>query len=239
MSFSSIRCGASGGTAAPALVTPSAFAYRAGGCGTCPCSPEYSTYSQTETRDSRVLRSQGLASLGEVYHLACFACDACKRQLSTGEEFALHDGRVLCKSHYFRATRRGFRIQRRKQRTGVRVRKLWWWLRWRRRLQSQDKASAYNLYRRAAKVLQANFNLDSNPDGQDLERIAQITGLSKRVTQVWFQNSRARQKKYFNNQAKKVNTVSGGAVSAGPACSGCGMLYCLCAHQGLPMGQVT
>jgi hypothetical protein len=36
-------------------------------------------------------------------------------------------------------------------------------------------------------VLQANFQLDSNPDGQDLERIAQMTGLSKRVTQVWFQ----------------------------------------------------
>ena len=45
-------------------------------------------------------------------------------------------------------------------------------------------------------ILQANFEIDSNPDGQDLERIAQTTGLSKRVTQVWFQNSRARQKKY-------------------------------------------
>ena len=33
-------------------------------------------------------------------------------------------------------------------------------------------------------ILQANFQIDSNPDGQDLERIAQITGLSKRVTQV-------------------------------------------------------
>ncbi|XP_026683402.1 LIM/homeobox protein Awh-like [Diaphorina citri] len=52
-------------------------------------------------------------------------------------------------------------------------------------------------------VLQANFQLDSNPDGQDLERIAQITGLSKRVTQVWFQNSRARQKKHLHTGKMK------------------------------------
>ena len=47
-------------------------------------------------------------------------------------------------------------------------------------------------------VLQANFQLDCNPDGQDLERIADISGLSKRVVQVWFQNARARNKKYMN-----------------------------------------
>ena len=44
-------------------------------------------------------------------------------------------------------------------------------------------------------VLQANFQLNSNPSGQDVERIALITSVSKRVTQVWFQNSRDRQKK--------------------------------------------
>ena len=52
-------------------------------------------------------------------------------------------------------------------------------------------------------VLQANFQIDSNPDGQDLERIASVTGLSKRVTQVWFQNSRARQKKHIHSGKTK------------------------------------
>lgn len=49
-------------------------------------------------------------------------------------------------------------------------------------------------------ILQNHFQIDSNPDGQDLERIAVITGLTKRVTQVWFQNSRARQKKYMTRR---------------------------------------
>ncbi len=60
-------------------------------------------------------------------------------------------------------------------------------------------------------VLQANFQLDSNPDGQDLERIAQITGLSKRVTQVWFQNSRARQKKH-QQQSHSSSPISSADV---------------------------
>lgn len=56
-------------------------------------------------------------------------------------------------------------------------------------------------------VLQANFQIDSNPDGQDLERIASVTGLSKRVTQVWFQNSRARQKKHIHTGKIKGKVI--------------------------------
>ncbi|XP_075228627.1 LIM/homeobox protein arrowhead isoform X2 [Lycorma delicatula] len=128
-----------------------------------------------------------------VYHLACFACDACKRQLSTGEEFALHEDRVLCKAHYLETV------------DGATT--------------SSDEGGDSESYHSKSKakrvrttfteeqlqVLQANFQLDSNPDGQDLERIAQITGLSKRVTQVWFQNSRARQKKHLNTGKMKTS----------------------------------
>ncbi|XP_058066141.1 LIM/homeobox protein Awh-like [Anopheles bellator] len=120
-----------------------------------------------------------------VFHLACFACDSCGRQLSTGEQFAICEDRVLCKTHYMELIDDG---------TGS----------------SEDGCDADGSGKNKTKrirttfteeqiqVLQANFQIDSNPDGQDLERIALATGLSKRVTQVWFQNSRARQKKHVH-----------------------------------------
>uniref|UniRef100_A0AC35G7B4 LIM/homeobox protein Awh n=1 Tax=Panagrolaimus sp. PS1159 TaxID=55785 RepID=A0AC35G7B4_9BILA len=116
-----------------------------------------------------------------VYHLACFACSHCKRQLSTGEEFSLTDNRLLCKQHYLELIHGQCKAKTKRVRTTF----------------AEEQLS----------VLQAHFQIDSNPDGADLEKIANITGLSKRVTQVWFQNSRARQKKY---QGSKKSRVSGG-----------------------------
>ncbi|VDP23169.1 unnamed protein product [Onchocerca flexuosa] len=99
-----------------------------------------------------------------VYHLACFACDQCKRQLSTGEEFALQDSRVLCKQHYMELIEGECGQQK-----------------------SKTKRVRTTFAEEQLAVLQTHFQIDSNPDGADLERIATITGLSKRVTQVWFQ----------------------------------------------------
>uniref|UniRef100_A0A182PRY7 LIM/homeobox protein Awh n=1 Tax=Anopheles epiroticus TaxID=199890 RepID=A0A182PRY7_9DIPT len=148
-----------------------------------------------------------------VFHLACFSCDTCGRQLSTGEQFALIDDKVMCKIHYMDTVEDGSNS-------------------------SDDGCSSDGYNKNKSKrvrttfteeqlqVLQANFQIDSNPDGQDLERIAQLTGLSKRVTQVWFQNSRARQKKHthvprdhnpnlFSALRQDLNNNSSGQTSLG------------------------
>lgn len=118
-----------------------------------------------------------------VYHLACFSCAICTRQLSTGEEFALKEKRVYCKMHYLELLESAVYCRSDDDSSLVKPKRI-------RTTFSEDQLQ----------ILTANFNMDANPDGHDLERIAKQTGLSKRVTQVWFQNSRARQKKQTSNK---------------------------------------
>ena len=35
-----------------------------------------------------------------VYHLGCFCCCVCERQLQKGDEFVLKEGQLLCKGDY-------------------------------------------------------------------------------------------------------------------------------------------
>ncbi|KAK2703779.1 LIM/homeobox protein Awh-like [Artemia franciscana] len=152
------------------------------------CRQDYErTYEAKCARCCRKLSSSDWVRRAKerVYHLACFACDACRRQLSTGEEFALHEDKVLCKVHYLDGLDTGSASSDDGDELGA---------------NSKSKRVRTTFTEEQLAVLQANFVLDSNPDGQDLERIANLTGLSKRVTQVWFQNMRARHKKHLTNK---------------------------------------
>ena len=59
-----------------------------------------------------------------VYHLHCFACIVCKRQLATGDEYYLmDDSRLVCKADYETAKQRGKGGSSRHAVGG------WWWWR--------------------------------------------------------------------------------------------------------------
>ncbi|XP_057312109.1 LIM/homeobox protein Awh-like [Hydractinia symbiolongicarpus] len=141
-----------------------------------------------------------------VYHLACFACDVCKRQLSTGEEFALLDNRILCKLHYVEQLElpavltEPHPIHRPvsshaelSPNPSLESENIWM-------KPNRNKRVRTSFSEEQVQVLQANFEVDANPDSSELERIASDVSLPKRVTQVWFQNSRARQKKQQQQQ---------------------------------------
>lgn len=43
-----------------------------------------------------------MRALDSVYHLTCFCCCVCQRQLCKGDEFVLKKGQLLCKTDYER-----------------------------------------------------------------------------------------------------------------------------------------
>ncbi|XP_078721823.1 LIM/homeobox protein Lhx8-like [Lampetra fluviatilis] len=132
-----------------------------------------------------VRRARGL-----VFHLACFACAACKRQLATGEEFGLADGgRLLCRAHYraFLQQQQGHQQQQQGAAPGQEGAQ-----------GKPAKRARTSFTAEQLQVMQAQFAQDNNPDAQTLQKLADLTGLSRRVIQVWFQNCRARHKKHVS-----------------------------------------
>ncbi|TNN51354.1 LIM/homeobox protein Lhx8 [Liparis tanakae] len=131
---------------------------------------------------------------GSTFHLACFSCNSCRRQLSTGEECGLLENRLFCRPHYDLMMENVVRVKVNEQSPAQEEEEV-----------EKEKTSTTTRPAKRARtsftvdqiqVMQTQFTKDNNPDAQNLQKLAERTGLSRRVIQVWFQNCRARQKKY-------------------------------------------
>ncbi|GAB6029221.1 LIM/homeobox protein Lhx9 [Chamberlinius hualienensis] len=58
--------------------------------------------------------------------------------------------------------------------------------------QARTKRMRTSFKHHQLRTMKSYFALNQNPDAKDLKQLAQKTGLSKRVLQVWFQNARAK-----------------------------------------------
>lgn len=196
---------------------------------------------------------------GFVYHLACFTCYLCNRQLNTGEQFALDwldrqtgVAKLVCRCHFgandiLESSNQQLEHRQQQCQDTNQINQSAWNqqldnpstspqisatnnrhlinqkpttsatdgiinvnvnVNVNSQLPMKTKRVRTTFTEDQLQVLQTNFKIDSNPDGQDLERIASDTGLSKRVTQVWFQNSRARQKKYMTKRRPTSSSLS-------------------------------
>ncbi|XP_053380832.1 LIM/homeobox protein Lhx3-like isoform X1 [Mercenaria mercenaria] len=113
-----------------------------------------------------------------VYHLECFACLMCSRQLNTGDEFYLmEDKKLVCKTDYEAAKARG------EEGFGDYG------------LDDASKRPRTTITAKQLEALKRAYNESPKPARHVREQLSAETGLDMRVVQVWFQNRRAKEKR--------------------------------------------
>ncbi|KAI9563370.1 hypothetical protein GHT06_010831 [Daphnia sinensis] len=136
-----------------------------------------------------------------VYHLECFQCVLCGRQLDTGDEFYLmEDRKLVCKPDYESAKTKEGENPPKRPRTTITAKQL--------------------------ETLKSAYNASPKPARHVREQLSQDTGLDMRVVQVWFQNRRAKEKRlkkdagrarwgqYFRN-GNGTGGSNGGTIGVG------------------------
>uniref|UniRef100_A0A3P8YJQ4 LIM homeobox transcription factor 1, beta b n=1 Tax=Esox lucius TaxID=8010 RepID=A0A3P8YJQ4_ESOLU len=151
-----------------------------------------------------------MRALESVYHLGCFSCCVCERQLCKGDEFVLKEGQLLCKSDYEREKELLSSVSPEASDSGKRRK-----IPWAKGSGGQGKGSDDGkdprrpkrprtiLTTQQRRAFKASFEVSSKPCRKVRETLAAETGLSVRVVQVWFQNQRAKMKKLARRQQQQ------------------------------------
>ncbi|KAL6113325.1 insulin gene enhancer protein isl-2b isoform X1 [Pungitius pungitius] len=140
-----------------------------------------------------------------VYHIECFRCSVCSRQLLPGDEFSLREDELLCRAdhsllldrssagspispghiHSNRSLHLADPVSVRQAPHRNHVHK-----------QSEKTTRVRTvLNEKQLHTLRTCYNANPRPDALMKEQLVEMTGLSPRVIRVWFQNKRCKDKK--------------------------------------------
>ncbi|XP_076331346.1 LIM homeobox transcription factor 1-beta-like [Tachypleus tridentatus] len=164
-----------------------------------------------------------MRALDYVYHIPCFTCVGCGRQLQKGDQFVIRNGRLYCRPDFekeiaiIQLVQRNETAQLQEQHQNGQQRQDG------RRGPKRPRTILTTAQRRAFK---ASFEISQKPCRKVRESLAKETGLSVRIVQVWFQNQRAKLKKMQRKQQQqqqkqeqhnsqkqqRTNQSNGGAV---------------------------
>ncbi|XP_007909860.2 LIM/homeobox protein LMX-1.2 [Callorhinchus milii] len=161
-----------------------------------------------------------MRALESVFHLSCFCCCVCDRQLRKGDEYVLKEGQLLCKSDYEKEKELlssvspddSDSVKSDDEDCDIKPSKC---------PGGQGKASEDGkdprrpkrprtiLTTQQRRAFKASFEVSSKPCRKVRETLAAETGLSVRVVQVWFQNQRAKMKKLARRQQQQQEQQNG------------------------------
>ncbi|XP_048098448.1 insulin gene enhancer protein isl-1 isoform X3 [Alosa alosa] len=141
----------------------------------------------------------------KVYHIECFRCVACSRQLIPGDEFALREDGLFCRADHDVVERATLGagdplsplhparpLQMAAEPISARQPAL------RPHVHKQpEKTTRVRtvLNEKQLHTLRTCYNANPRPDALMKEQLVEMTGLSPRVIRVWFQNKRCKDKK--------------------------------------------
>ncbi|XP_033845899.1 LIM/homeobox protein LMX-1.2-like isoform X1 [Periophthalmus magnuspinnatus] len=151
-----------------------------------------------------------MRTLDRVYHLSCFCCGVCERQLCKGDQFVLKEAQLLCKSDYERLSTatpvssdsdksedEGLDVKSDVKGSGTSGKCT------DEKDPRRPKRPRTILTTQQRRAFKASFEVSSKPCRKVRETLAAETGLSVRVVQVWFQNQRAKMKKLARRQQQQ------------------------------------
>uniref|UniRef100_A0A0K2TJS5 Uncharacterized protein n=1 Tax=Lepeophtheirus salmonis TaxID=72036 RepID=A0A0K2TJS5_LEPSM len=137
-----------------------------------------------------------------VFHLNCFTCVVCHKQLHTGEKlYVLRDESFICKKDYLSGVQQqDYEEEEEEEEDDLDF----------GRLDSEDekkekrRGPRTTIKAKQLEVLKSTFNSTPKPTRHIREQLAKETGLPMRVIQVWFQNRRSKERrlKQMSNRAK-------------------------------------